>query len=112
MNPRGRVGGRGGGGRGRGRGIRGGRPPVIPQVREIINFTDGECTLELSKVELEALRLIDQENMTQEQAAIVMKISRGTLWRIIQGARQKVIQALISGNTKILLVPESIQSKE
>lgn len=111
MNPRGRGGGRGGGGRGRGRGFRGGRPPVIPEIRKNLVFTDGECTLELSNVELEALRLIDQENMTQEQAAIVMKISRGTLWRIIQGARQKVIQALISGNTKIQLVPES-QNKE
>lgn len=109
MNPRGRGGGRGGGGRGRGRGFRGGRPPVIPEVRENIVFTEGECTLELSNVELEALRLVDQENMTQEQAAIAMRISRGTLWRIIQGARQKVIQALVSGNTRIKVIPEKEQ---
>ena len=70
MNPRGRGGGMGGGRRGRGRGFRGGRPPVIPEISKNFVFTDGECILKLSEVELEALRLVDQENMTQEQARL------------------------------------------
>ena len=106
MSPGGYRGGRGGGGRGRGRGYRGGRPPVVPEVQKKIHFIGGEFNLELTRVELEALRLVDQENLTQEEAALAMKISRGTLWRIIKGARQKVIQALTSGNTRIKLQPE------
>jgi predicted DNA-binding protein (UPF0251 family) len=106
LSPGGYHGGRGGRGHGQGRGFRGGRPPVIPEVQKEIHYIGGEYTLELTRVELEALRLIDQENLTQEKAAEIMKISRGTLWRIIQDARQKVIQALVSGNTRIKLVPK------
>jgi len=49
------------------------------------------------------LRLVDEENLTQEQAAAQMQISRGTLWRILQQARRKVITALSSGKTHIKL---------
>jgi len=45
--------------------------------------------------ELEALRLVYLENLTQEEAAKIMNISRGTLWRLLESGRRKVVQALI-----------------
>ncbi|MHA1972015.1 MAG: DUF134 domain-containing protein [Candidatus Hodarchaeales archaeon] len=92
-----------GGGRGRGRRFRGGRPRVNPVVSRVWEGESGETPLELSYIELEALRLVDEENLTQEQAAAQMQISRGSLWRILQQARKKVIAALSSGKTHIKL---------
>ena len=44
--------------------------------------------------ELEAFRLVDQEGLSQEEAGQKMNISRGTIWRLVQGARRKTAQAL------------------
>lgn len=86
---------------GRRRRYRGGRPRVQPFVQQNWKSSRGSIDLTLSNVELEALRLIDEEKMTQEQAAEKMNISRGTLWRIIQTARNKIISALLSGKETI-----------
>lgn len=94
--------GRGGRG-GRGRRFRGGRPKVQPFIGRDWKTLEGEVELILSNAELEALRLVDEENMTQEQAAEKMHISRGTLWRILQQARRKIFTALNSGKTHIHL---------
>ncbi|MFQ6054226.1 MAG: DUF134 domain-containing protein [Candidatus Bathyarchaeia archaeon] len=48
----------------------------------------------LEPAELEALRLVDLEGLTQEEAGVRMGISRGTIWRLLQRARRKVAQAL------------------
>ena len=45
--------------------------------------------------EFEALRLVYFEGYTQEEAAAMMKISRGTLWRALSSGRRKLVQALI-----------------
>jgi len=47
--------------------------------------------------ELEAFRLVDLEGLSQEEAGKRMGISRGTVWRLIQGARKKTAQALTEG---------------
>ncbi|HDP97034.1 MAG TPA: DUF134 domain-containing protein [Euryarchaeota archaeon] len=47
--------------------------------------------------ELEAIRLVDLIDMTQEEAAFSMGISRKTLWRDLVSARKKVAQALVNG---------------
>jgi predicted DNA-binding protein (UPF0251 family) len=87
----------------RGRRFRGGRPKVQPFVGRDWKTLEGEVELFLSNAELEALRLVDEENLTQEQAAEKMHISRGTLWRILQLARKKIFSALNSGKTHIHL---------
>ena len=51
----------------------------------------------LTLEELEALRLVDLEDLTQEQAALMMGVSRKTLWNDLQRARKKVISALVNG---------------
>ncbi len=45
--------------------------------------------------EYEALRLVYLEGFTQEEAAAKMGISRGTLWRILNSGRRKLIQAIV-----------------
>jgi predicted DNA-binding protein (UPF0251 family) len=47
--------------------------------------------------ELEALRLVDLEGLSQEEAGERMSVSRGTVWRILQSARKKMAQALSEG---------------
>ncbi len=94
--------GRGRGG-GRGRRFRGGRPRIQPRIDSEWSSTTGETILKITTVELEALRLVDKEGLTQEQAATQMNISRGSLWRILQEARAKVITALTAGKTHINL---------
>lgn len=54
-------------------------------------------TVLLTFEELETLRLVDLENLTQEEAAIKMGVSRKTLWNDLQRARKKVVNALVNG---------------
>ncbi|MCK5031731.1 MAG: DUF134 domain-containing protein, partial [Thermoplasmatales archaeon] len=54
-------------------------------------------TVVLSIEELEALRLVDLEDLTQEEAAAMMGVSRKTLWNDLHRARKKVVNALVNG---------------
>ena len=47
--------------------------------------------------EVEALRLVDMDGLSQEDAGKKMSISRGTIWRLLQSARKKVALALSEG---------------
>jgi len=44
--------------------------------------------------ELEAMRLVDGENLTQDEAGVLMGISRGSIWRLLQTGRKKLITAI------------------
>ncbi|MEQ9715196.1 MAG: DUF134 domain-containing protein [Candidatus Asgardarchaeum sp.] len=55
--------------------------------------------------ELEALRLVDFEDLTQEEAGKRMNISRGTVWRLLQSARKKIIRAILEGHELIISPP-------
>lgn len=61
-------------------------------------------TLELRPDELEALRLMDFEELYQEESAQRMGISRTTLSRTLASARRKVADALLHGK-RLMLVP-------
>jgi len=54
-------------------------------------------TILLTVEELEALRLVDLQDLTQEEAAARMGVSRKTLWNDLQKARKKVVNALVNG---------------
>jgi hypothetical protein len=56
----------------------------------------------LEPAELEALRLVDLEGLSQEDAGIRMEVSRGTVWRLLQSARKKVAQALTEGRPLLI----------
>jgi predicted DNA-binding protein (UPF0251 family) len=79
------------------RGLRAGRPRVQPAIEMDFSTITGQVPLQLSPFELEALRLADEENLIQEEAATRMNISRGSFWRILTAARRKVITALLAG---------------
>ena len=53
--------------------------------------------INLTMPEFEAIRLIDFEEIPQEQAAGKMKISQPTLSRILKSARKKISEAIIKG---------------
>jgi len=72
-------------------------PPVIKgmSVYGVRGRRANEVILHLE--EYEAIRLLDYQNLTQEQAAIHMNISRPTLTRIYEEARNKVATAFVEG---------------
>lgn len=51
----------------------------------------------IEPAELECLRLVDLEGLSQEEAGTRMGVSRGTIWRLLQSARKKVARALTEG---------------
>ena len=85
------------------RGPKGRMPkPIIigthPHASIFIPFPQKDSTpIYLEPAELEALRLVDLEDLSQEDAGMRMGISRGTVWRLLQSARKKIVQAFIEG---------------
>ena len=78
-------------------------PPVRvfrPAGPEAKGIPYGEVTLTVE--EAEALRLCDLLGMDQTDAAASMDVSRGTLQRILMGARQKTADAI--ANAKTILI--------
>lgn len=59
-----------------------------------------EC-IEMSRDELETLRLCDLNDLTQAEAGERMGISRGTVQRILSEARRKVALALTRGKAVV-----------
>ena len=51
----------------------------------------------LTYAELEAIRLVDLEGLSQEEASVRMGISRRTFWSDLRSARVKVVTALVNG---------------
>lgn len=52
--------------------------------------------------EYEAIRLLDHQMLNQEQAAELMNVSRPTLTRIYEEARQKVASAFVEGRDIVI----------
>ena len=77
------------------------KPVTIPNPAKITKFipqpTTTASTITIEPTELEALRLVDLEGLSQEQAGTKMRVSRGTIWRLVKSARKKVAQALTEG---------------
>ncbi len=67
-------------------------------------------TTELSLDEFEALRLCDLENLDQEEAGKKMKVSRGTIQRMLYKARKQLIEAIINNKAIVINLKESEES--
>jgi predicted DNA-binding protein (UPF0251 family) len=77
------------------------KPVFIPNPSKVEKFIPQPTTtanpILIEPAEVEALRLVDLEGLSQEQAGTKMGVSRGTIWRLLQSARRKVAQALTEG---------------
>jgi predicted DNA-binding protein (UPF0251 family) len=77
------------------------KPVTITNPAKIQKFIPEPMTtansILIEPAELEALRLVDLEGLSQEQAGTKMGVSRGTIWRLVKSARSKVAQALTEG---------------
>lgn len=70
----------------------------LPSIRAFGPFDRSPTgTIELKVEELEALRLVDIEGLSQEEAAGVMGISKKSFWLDLKRAREKLASALIEG---------------
>ena len=60
---------------------------------------DSRDTIEMSIEEYETIRLIDHENLNQEQCAEIMRVARSTIQRLYTDARRKLADSIINGKT-------------
>ena len=72
---------------------------VCPGIRGYCFRGNDDRQVEIPVDELEALRLCDLEERSQETAAGEMNISRGTLQRLLYSAHKKIAFALLYGRT-------------
>ena len=49
------------------------------------------------------VELVDLEGFMQEEAGVKMGVSRGTIWRLLQSAREKVARMLTEGRELIIV---------
>ncbi len=82
------------------------RPVIIDHTSTIKQFIPdpqehGEPIF-LEPAELEVYRLLDLEDLSQEEAGARMGVSRGTIWRLQKMARAKVVAALVEGRRLVI----------
>ena len=61
------------------------------------NSDEQNETVLLLPEEIAALDLIDVQGLEQEEAAVVLGVSRKTIWRDIHDARHKIADAILNG---------------
>lgn len=71
--------------------------PAVKGFRPFGRLGGQRKTVLLSLDEFEAIRLLDYQHLTQEEAAVQMQISRPTLTRIYEKARIKYATVLVEG---------------
>lgn len=86
-----------------------GRFPIQPQIknqpltkRMTPDPTISTDPIHIDLAEAEVLRLVDLEGMYQEQAGDAMGVSRGTIWRLLASAREKVTRSIFEGRPLIV----------
>jgi len=71
-------------------------PDNIIQERAYERLEPNSICLTINEIEI--IRLIDLENLTQQEAAAQLGVSRKTLWNDLQRCRRKVAHALVHGH--------------
>ncbi|MBD3191079.1 MAG: DUF134 domain-containing protein [Candidatus Heimdallarchaeota archaeon] len=75
----------------------------LPNIEKVIPqpiLSNEEIILTLA--EYEALRLVDLEGLNQTEAGELMEISRGTIWRLLDSGRKKLMEVMIEGKPLVL----------
>jgi|YelNatPaOPRAMG01_1025707.scaffolds.fasta_scaffold00722_40 predicted DNA-binding protein (UPF0251 family) len=62
----------------------------------------------LDLAEVEALKLIELEKLSCQEAGTRMNVSRNTVWRLVEGAREKLASAIVEGREIVILKEESL----
>ncbi|MCP5079528.1 MAG: DUF134 domain-containing protein [Psychromonas sp.] len=62
----------------------------------------------LEKDEFEAVRLVDMQGLSQQNAAIEMQVSRQTFANILKSSRKKIATALVEGQALLLNTKKEI----
>ncbi len=70
------------------------------------NIDEQQEVIFLYPEEIAALDLIDIQQLGQEEASILLGVSRKTVWRDVHSARRKVADAIING--KVILMKECV----
>lgn len=87
------------------------RPPIERAVAGVPRITlfkpAGVPARELEQLrlgvdELEAIRLVDLEGLSHEQAAVAMGVSRQTVGRVLERGRARVAEALVEGKAILI----------
>jgi len=77
-----------------------------PKYREFGPLGQGpwtrERTIHMPLEELETIRLIDLEELTQEECAARMGVARSTVQRMYQEARRKIAESLVLGKRLVV----------
>lgn len=85
----------------------------LPQVKKFVpKPVINPKPIELTYPEYEAFRLSDLEKLTQQEIANKMKISRGTVWRLLENAREKIARALAESRPLIISEKGEIEEIE
>ncbi|MEM1538060.1 MAG: DUF134 domain-containing protein [Candidatus Nezhaarchaeales archaeon] len=74
--------------------------PITEKLEPIPKSSKEPVYMEIAEVE--ALRLIDLEKLSFEEAGIRMNVSRNTVWRMVKSAREKLVKAIIEGREIII----------
>ena len=61
--------------------------------------------IHIDLAETEVLRLVDLEGLYPEQAGRAMGVSRGTIWRLLASAREKVTRSIYEGRPLVVGFP-------
>jgi predicted DNA-binding protein (UPF0251 family) len=72
-------------------------PPRVKGFSPMGYYFDKSEPVQLNIEEYESIRLLDYENLSQQEAALIMDVSRPTLTRIYDRARKKIAVALTEG---------------
>ena len=64
-------------------------------------------TTRISLDQFEAMRLCDEEQLEQEEAGRRMGVSRGTIQRLLYGARKQIVEAILHNHAIVINLKES-----
>jgi len=75
----------------------------MPQISKFLPMPQSnKDPIYIEPAEIEVLRLVDFDGLSQEEAGEKMGVSRGTIWRLLQSARRKSAQALTEARSLIV----------
>ncbi len=79
---------------------------IICSIPKVNTFGPQKCkkseTINMTLEEFEVIRLIDYNNLTQEEASSFMEVARTTVQSIYETARKKISDALVNGKKIII----------